>query len=162
MPKSKTPKSKQVTARPKGLSAQDEAFVDEYMVDFNARNAALRCGFPRLNAKRAATMYLERPEVMAEVSRRLDALDHTKMVSNQRIVAELMAVAFGTDRFNKMTALAELGRITGVRGDDGKGGKGKGKKHKGGVMLIPGMPSLLDWEKAATEQQRLLKEQVRE
>ena len=54
----------------KKLSAKQARFVDEYLVDFNAVDAARRAGYAENTATRQGHRILEYPPVQAEIQRR--------------------------------------------------------------------------------------------
>lgn len=58
---------------PKKLTGRQCQFIDEYMVDFNGTQAALRVGYSPKNAKYASRLNMESPHVVAEIARRCNA-----------------------------------------------------------------------------------------
>lgn len=142
------------------LSEEDAQFVEEYLIDFNEYRAAQRCGYPRLNARSVGQLFMHRPEIVRAITHRVGTIDQKHILNPSRIIAELAKVAYGDGAFvgGKLIALQELSKIAEL----GPKKDGNKPKAKGGVMLVPGVQSLEQWEAAAKNSQAKLKEQVRE
>jgi len=69
-------------------------FVDEYLVDFNATQAAIRAGYSPKTAAAAAARLLRNVNIQAEIARRQKDLQKRTEVSQDRVVKELARIAF--------------------------------------------------------------------
>ena len=58
----------------KTLTAKQRQFVDEYLVDFNATQAAIRAKYSARSAASVGSENLRKPEIQAEINRRLDSI----------------------------------------------------------------------------------------
>lgn len=58
----------------KALTAKQRQFVDEYLVDFNATQAAIRAKYSARSAASVGSENLRKPEIQAEINRRLDSI----------------------------------------------------------------------------------------
>ncbi|MBM7843756.1 terminase small subunit [Herpetosiphon giganteus] len=58
----------------KALTAKQRRFVDEYLVDFNATQAAIRAQYAERSARSIGSENLTKPEIQAEINRRLDSI----------------------------------------------------------------------------------------
>lgn len=58
----------------KALTAKQRLFVDEYLVDFNATQAAIRAKYSARSAASVGSENLRKPEIQAEINRRLDSI----------------------------------------------------------------------------------------
>ena len=71
--------SRVLSARP--LSDQERVFIEEYMVDYNGKEAAIRAGVPSSKASYAASVWLKdnriRELLDAKVENRLKATGYT-------------------------------------------------------------------------------------
>ena len=76
------------------LTAKQRRFVDEYLVDFNVTQAAIRAGYSKRSAHVTGAETLRNPKVAAEIARRQRDLQVRTEVSQDRVVRELMRVAF--------------------------------------------------------------------
>lgn len=56
------------------LTARRRAFIEQYLRDFNGTQAAIRAGYSERSARVSACKILARPEVQAEIQRRLAEL----------------------------------------------------------------------------------------
>ena len=84
--------SKVLSARP--LTDQERVFIEEYMVDYNGKEAAVRAGVPSGKAAYAASVWLKdnriRELLDVKVENRLKATGYT----TQKIVEELYKISF--------------------------------------------------------------------
>lgn len=63
---------------------KERRFIDEYMIDLNATQAAIRAGYSKKSARQIATEILSKPSIKSEIEKRLKALqldaDGTKSI----------------------------------------------------------------------------------
>ena len=76
------------------LTAKQIRFVDEYMVDFNATQAAIRAGYSEKTANTIGAQNLAKLSIQAEISRRQKDLQRSTEVTQERVVKELARIAF--------------------------------------------------------------------
>lgn len=76
------------------LTAKQIRFVDEYMVDFNATQAAIRAGYSKKTAAFIGAENLKKPKIAEEIARRQKDLQRRTEVTQDRVVKELARVAF--------------------------------------------------------------------
>nr|DAY39622.1 MAG TPA: Terminase small subunit [Caudoviricetes sp.] len=69
-------------------------FVDEYLVDFNATQAAIRAGYKAKTAHVIGAENLRKPKIAEEIARRQKDLQKRTEVSQERVVKELARIAF--------------------------------------------------------------------
>lgn len=78
----------------KALSAKQWRFVNEYLVDFNGKQAACRAGYAVRSAANTASRLLALPEVIHGIRLRQNELDSRHIVTQEAVVKELAAVGF--------------------------------------------------------------------
>jgi phage terminase small subunit len=95
----------------KTLTDKQEAFVNEYVKDYNATQAAIRAGYATKYADRQAHKLVENSRVKEAIEARRQEISRKADVEICEIVAELRSIAF-TDcsRTDKLRALELLGR----------------------------------------------------
>ena len=76
------------------LTAKQIRFVDEYMVDFNATQAAIRAGYKAKTAHVIGAENLRKPKIAEEIARRQKDLQKRTEISQDRVVKELARIAF--------------------------------------------------------------------
>lgn len=80
------------------MNDRDRRFVDEYLVDFDAKNAAIRAGFSPKTAKDAYkwvdAQRPKKPAVRAEIERAMARASRRTGVTVERILEELARIAF--------------------------------------------------------------------
>jgi len=144
--------------------ALETRFVDEYLVDFDAYLAAIRAGVPRLQAKPKSKVLMSTMAVQRAIIERVDAMKPGDIATPQRILMGLMReagkAAFGSDRIGALRSVHEV--LKDLRKQEKEDAETAKQGKKGGVMLVPGVTSLTDWEKAATTMQEELKKKVTE
>ena len=76
------------------LTPKQMRFVDEWLIDFNGKQAAIRAGYSAKTAEVTAAKLLRNVKVQAEIARRQKDLQRRTEVSQERVVKELARVAF--------------------------------------------------------------------
>ena len=76
------------------LTPKQMRFVDEYLVDFNATQAAIRAGYSEKTANTIGAQNLAKLSIQAEISRRQKDLQRRTEVTQERVVKELARIAF--------------------------------------------------------------------
>lgn len=149
-----------------------DMFVREYLYDFDHIAAALRCGFLTAFAKEYADKFMSEPYVQQQLRMysELGFAPGTQEAMNEELNAKrkvfnaLMREAHyhGADGKHsaRVSALAKLATILGMdKGPDKD--QGKGELHRGGVMAVPAIANLNDWEDAAVISQEALVQHAR-
>ena len=95
------------------LTAKQIRFVDEYLVDFNGTQAAIRAGYSEKTAAATAARLLRNVNIQAEISRRQKDLQRRTEVTQERVVMELARVAFAdaTDYVQVETRIINRGEV---------------------------------------------------
>jgi hypothetical protein len=149
------------------FSEQEKAlrdrFVEEYLVDWSPLNAARRVGFSNAFAKE----YAERFMTESYVRRRIKQLEHKPVdeedlaeYDKRRIRNGLMREAH--DMFSSgASRVAALGKLMSLYGMDAPTKIHQEIDHKGGVMMVPVIASLDEWERTAMASQAALAESAR-
>lgn len=139
-----------------------DRFVEEYMLDFDQKAAVIRCGIMESFAKEYAGRFMNEPYVRRKIAElQKAAADDPKTEEEQtkrRIRAALLKEAHyrgpGSSHAARVGALAKLGAMYGM---DAPIKTQKEVTHRGGVMMVPAIANLNDWEKAATASQEALR-----
>ena len=76
------------------LPPMQDRFVDEWLIDFNGTQAAIRAGYSERSARSIAGRLLTKDNIQAEISRRQKDLQRRTEVTQERVVTELARVAF--------------------------------------------------------------------
>ncbi len=76
------------------LTAKQKRFVDEYMVDLNATQAAIRSGYSAKTARSVGSENLTKPDIASAIEKRQKRLADKYEVNQERIVAELARIGF--------------------------------------------------------------------
>lgn len=79
---------------PRKLTPKQLRFVQEYLKDLNATQAAIRAGYSRRTADQLGHQLLKKPSVAAAVSERAGKVLEKAEVTVERIVQEAAAIAF--------------------------------------------------------------------
>ncbi len=80
------------------LSAKQLAFVDEYLVDFNAAQAAIRAGYNPKTVNDYASVLRNRPDINAEISRRQQERSQQCALNKAQVIQEIARLAFNDPR----------------------------------------------------------------
>ncbi len=76
------------------LSPKQRRFVDEYLLDMNATDAAIRAGYSEASAYSHGAFLTRRPNVAAAIEARLAERRARVQVTAERVIAELARIAF--------------------------------------------------------------------
>ncbi|MDP4109602.1 MAG: terminase small subunit [Bacillota bacterium] len=76
------------------LTAKQQRFAEEFLVDLNASQAAIRAGYSARSAYESAHQNMQNPRVRAYLDQMMAKLSRRTGVSQERIVRELARVAF--------------------------------------------------------------------
>lgn len=84
------------------LTAKQQAFVDEYLVDLNATQAAIRAGYSPKNADKIGSELLGKTRVAAAIKQAMAERSRRTGINQDRVLRELAKVAFvnATDVIN--------------------------------------------------------------
>lgn len=76
------------------LSAKQKRFVDEYLIDLNATQAAVRAGYSAKTAMEQGYQLLQKTSVQQAVSEHMAERSKRTGVNQDRVVTELAKIAF--------------------------------------------------------------------
>lgn len=78
----------------KNLTARQKLFVAEYLIDHNAKAAAIRAGYSAKTATQGAGQLMQKPIVRAAIDRAVKKLTKKIDVTVEQVVAELAKIGF--------------------------------------------------------------------
>lgn len=76
------------------MTDKQRRFIDEYMVDLNATQAAIRAGFNPHSAGNYIVRIMKKPEVRAAIERKMAEAARRTEANADRVVRELARIAF--------------------------------------------------------------------
>ncbi|MBX9638054.1 MAG: terminase small subunit [Nitrosomonas sp.] len=76
------------------LTQKQQKFVDEYLIDLNATQAAIRAGYSAKTAEWIGPQLLGKSHVAAAIKARRDELSRKTEVTQERIILEMSRLAF--------------------------------------------------------------------
>lgn len=79
---------------PDGLTDKQRRFVEEYLIDLNATQAAIRAGYKPTNAQETGTENLQKPIVKAAIDRLKAERSVKTLIEGEKVVKALCAIAF--------------------------------------------------------------------
>lgn len=97
----------------KHLTPKQSQFVDEYLIDLCATQAAIRAGYSRRTASEIGRENLGKPEIAAAVQQGMRMRAERTAVTQERVIAELAAVAFANigDMLDENGSVKPLARM---------------------------------------------------
>lgn len=81
-----------------GLTAKQARFVEEYLVDLNATQAAIRAGYSAKTAHTIGHENLSKPEIAAAISTAQQARSQRTQITQERVLEELAKIGFSDIR----------------------------------------------------------------
>lgn len=102
-----------------GLTPKQLRFVDEYLIDLNASDAARRAGYSKKTAPKIGYENLQKPEVAAAIAAKQKELATKRGITRERILDEMAKLAFSDLRgiFDENGQLKPIHEL-----DDGQAG----------------------------------------
>ena len=148
------PEAVNMNAREKALR---DLFVSEYLVDYDALRACQRCGFVYQFAVEFARKFMDEPYVQQQINAiKFKDLPEREMAeyNKKRIANALMQEAHYKGPGSSQAArVAALGKLAAMHGMDAPKKSEQTITHRGGVMAVPGIAQLDDWEQTASASQ---------
>lgn len=76
------------------LTAKQKAFVQEYLIDLNATQAAIRAGYSAKTANRIANENLSKPDIQTAIQKAMDKRAQRTEITADRVLQELAKIGF--------------------------------------------------------------------
>lgn len=85
---------KKRTPKPRELTPKQQQFVVEYLVDLNATQAAIRCGYSEKTANREGSRLLSNVDIAAAVNVAMSKRSQRTELTADRVLLEIQRMAF--------------------------------------------------------------------
>ena len=79
------------------LTAKQKRFCDEYLIDLNATQAAIRAGYSEKTAYRTGADNLRKPQIEEYIAKRQKELSRSTEITQERVIKELALIAFSNN-----------------------------------------------------------------
>ena len=76
------------------LNEKQKRFISEYIIDLNAKQAAIRAGYSPKTAEVQASRLLSLVKVQTEITKAMEDREKRTGITQDRVLAELSAIAF--------------------------------------------------------------------
>lgn len=76
------------------LTPRQEAFVNEYLIDLNATQAAIRAGYSKKTADKQATQLLGKTSISQAIQAAMDERKERTEITQDRVIKEIAKYAF--------------------------------------------------------------------
>jgi phage terminase small subunit len=100
------------------LTDKQKRFANEYLIDFDATNAAKRSGYSEKSARAIGYENLNKPYIAAEIKLRVGKLSEANFITRELIVSKLLSEALdrsdGSSQSARVNALDKLAKIYGL------------------------------------------------
>ena len=140
------------------MTPKMQRFVDEYIIDLNATQAAIRAGYSAKSAAQIADEILRKPQIRGAIEKRQGKIRERAEITLDDILRELdenrvAALSAKTPQAGAATAATVakaklLGLIVDKVEATGKNGT---PLMQAGVLLLPATLNVMDWEKTALD-----------
>lgn len=101
-----------------GLTDKQQRFVDEYLIDLNATQAAIRAGYSEKTAKEIGSENLTKPNIAKAITEAQEKLSNKAQVTVEMVVQGLLNEAKdlseGSTQSARVSAWAHLGKHLGM------------------------------------------------
>ena len=107
------------------LTDKQKRFCEEYLIDLNATQAAIRAGYSPKTAEQTASRLLRNVKVQEYIAKRQNELSRSTQITQERVIKELALIAFSNNadyaRVVEKKMQTEVdGMLVDVLGEDGK------------------------------------------
>ena len=147
------------------LTPKQKRFCEEYLIDMNATQAAMRAGYSERTAYSMGQRLLKKVEVQEYIQKRMTSLEYRTGITQERVLNEIAAVAFAniTDYAQVVDGKIKL-TLTEDLTDEQKKGLAVIKEGKFGIEVktydkLKALQMLGDYLSLFTDKQRLALEQ---
>jgi phage terminase small subunit len=79
------------------LTDKQKRFCDEYLIDLNATQAAIRAGYSEKTAYRTGADNLRKPQIEEYIAKRQKELSRSTEITQERVIKELALIAFSNN-----------------------------------------------------------------
>lgn len=79
------------------LTAKQKRFCEEYLIDLNATQAAIRAGYSPKTAEQTASRLLRNVKVQEYIAKRQKELSRSTEITQERVIKELALIAFSNN-----------------------------------------------------------------
>lgn len=79
------------------LTDKQKRFCDEYLIDLNATQAAIRAGYSPKTAEQTASRLLRNVKVQEYIAKRQKELSRSTEITQERVIKELALIAFSNN-----------------------------------------------------------------
>ena len=107
------------------LTPKQQRFCDEYIIDLNATQAAIRAGYSEKTAYRTGADNLRKPQIEEYIAKRQKELSRSTEITQERVIKELALIAFSNTAdyahvVEKKMQVEAGGALVDVLDEDGK------------------------------------------
>jgi phage terminase small subunit len=81
------------------MTPKQERFVQEYLIDLNATQAAIRAGYSEKTARQIGQQNLSKPDIAKAIKSAMDKREQRTQVTQDQVVNELRKIAFADMRY---------------------------------------------------------------
>ena len=128
---------------PAKLTPKQKKFIDEYLLDLNATQAAIRAGYSAKTANRIGPQLLVKSWISEEIQKAVQRREKRTEITVDRVVKELAAIALDDDAADyndsrlrytsKLKALELLGKHLGMFDQR----RYEAESDGGGIVMLP-------------------------
>jgi phage terminase small subunit len=94
------------------LTAKQQRFVDEYLIDLNATQAAIRAGYSESTARAIGHENLTKPDIAAEIEKRQSLLQEKTEMTQEWVLNKYKELIETAEAPVVRAALADVGTLS--------------------------------------------------
>lgn len=144
------------------MKEKRDKYVFGIVMGYSKKQAAMMAGFAERSATKQGSQLFFEPYVQTQIALLRDKISEDRLTSRKEVIAGLLKEARDDGPDSKQSArVAAWAHVAKVCGYEKPAQATIDVVHRGGVMLVPMPTSHEDWEQAAANAQKQLKEDVR-
>ncbi len=87
-----------MSTKKKELTAKQKAFCEEFIIDFNGTQAAIRAGYSKRSAEKIATENRQKPEIKLYIQQLINKRSNKTAITAENVLKEIARLAFSDIR----------------------------------------------------------------
>lgn len=139
-----------------------DKYIFAIVMGYPKRQAAMMAGFAERSATKQGSQLFHEPYVQTQIHLLREKISEERLTSRKEVIAGLLSEARNDGPDSKQSArVAAWAHVAKICGYEKPAQATIDVVHRGGVMLVPMPTSHEDWEQAAANAQKQLRDDVR-
>lgn len=95
------------------LTAKQQRFVEEYLIDLNATQAAIRAGYPETSARQVGSENLSKPYIQDAIQAEMDKRSAITQITAAKVLSDIERVRDKAETQDELTTALKASELQG-------------------------------------------------